>query len=161
MAIVLDPSTARIVWKTQGASAACTVGSQYALLHCNKNVNRAAGDKAKADDVPTGDAIILSADVFLEPTAGERDPGERLFGMVQVTELFSYEFLYAGRVASEGSCVMNLKSGFTNNPSLSSSPPTSNAQHTQAGDAIFELSKSPMLTQGATRPEDLPKGFFR
>ena len=36
MAINLDPSTARIAWTTNGATAACHTGVHFALLHSTK-----------------------------------------------------------------------------------------------------------------------------
>ena len=51
MAITLDASTAKIAWTTSGAAAACHTGSQFALLHCTKGANLAAGDRSPAGKV--------------------------------------------------------------------------------------------------------------
>ena len=41
-------STAKIAWTTSGATAACHIGSQFALLHCTKGANLTAGDRSPA-----------------------------------------------------------------------------------------------------------------
>ncbi len=64
------------------------------------------------------DAVELEGSVFLEATANEFDLGDRQIGMVQTTELMFYEFVYAGRRDTEGSCKLDLKAGFATNPSL-------------------------------------------
>ena len=118
MAINLDASTAKIAWTTSGAAAACHTGSQFALLHCTKGANLGAGDRSPAGKVKLFDAVELEGSVFLDATANEFDIGDREIGMVQTTELMFYEFVYAGRRDTEGSCKLDLKAGFTNNPSL-------------------------------------------
>lgn len=118
MAINVDASTADIHWVTNGAAAACHLGRQFAILHCSVGANLGAGDSMPAGKVRNADAMQMEASVFVEATANEFDMGDREFGMVQVTELIRYEFLYAGRLESEGSCRMNMMSGFTANPSL-------------------------------------------
>jgi hypothetical protein len=118
MALNLQPSTAKIESKSSGAIASCHIGTRFALLHCTKGANLTAGDRMPAGKVKRFDAFELEGTVFLEATADEHDIGDREFGMVQVTNLLFYEFIYAGRRASEGSCNLNLKSGFTVNPSL-------------------------------------------
>lgn len=118
MAIRLDASTARITWTTSGATAACHTGTQFALLHCTKGANLTAGDRSPAGKVKLFDAVELEGSVFLEATANEFDIGDRQIGMVQTTDLMFYEFVYAGRRDTEGSCNLDLKAGFTANPSL-------------------------------------------
>jgi hypothetical protein len=118
MAINLDASTAKIAWTTSGAMAACHTGSQFALLHCTKGANLGAGDRSPAGKVKRFDAVELEGSVFLEATANELDIGDRQIGMVQTTELLFYEFVYAGRRDTEGSCKLDLKAGFAANPSL-------------------------------------------
>jgi hypothetical protein len=118
MAINLDASTARISWATRGATASCHTGSRFALLHCSKGANLGAGDRSPAGKVKLFDAVELEGSVFLEATANEFDIGDRQIGMVQTTELMFYEFVYAGRRDTEGSCRLDLKAGFTANPSL-------------------------------------------
>jgi hypothetical protein len=118
MAINLDASTARIAWTTNGATAACHTGTHFALLHCTKGANLTAGDRSPAGKVKLFDAVELEGSVFLEATANEFDIGDRQIGMVQTTELMFYEFVYAGRRDTEGSCNLDLKAGFTANPSL-------------------------------------------
>jgi hypothetical protein len=118
MAITLDASTAKITWTTSGATAACHTGSQFALLHCTKGANLAAGNSTPAGKVKRFDAVELEGSVFLQATANEFDIGDRQIGMVQTTELLFYEFVYAGRRDTEGSCKLDLKAGFALNPSL-------------------------------------------
>src|SRR5262245_11223072 len=118
MAIIPDARTAKIAWTTSGAAAACRTGTQFALLHCTKGANLAAGDRSPAGNVKRFDAVELEGSVFLEATANEFDIGDRQIGMVQTTELLFYEFVYAGRRDTEGSCKLDLKAGFAVNPSL-------------------------------------------
>jgi hypothetical protein len=118
MAINLDASTAKIAWTTRGATAACHTGSQFALLHCTKGANLGAGDRSPAGKVKLFDAVELEGSVFAEATANEFDIGDRQIGMVQTTELMFYEFVYAGRRDTEGSCKLDLRAGFATNPSL-------------------------------------------
>ena len=118
MAIIVDESTANIAWMPTGATASCHIGRQFAILHCTTGANLGAGDSMPAGKVRRSDAMQMEASVFVEATANEFDIGDREFGMVQLTELIRYEFLYAGRLESEGSCMMNMLNGFTANPSL-------------------------------------------
>lgn len=118
MALNLDASSAKINWLENGAIAACHTGRQFAILHCTAGANLGAGDSMPAGKVKRADAMQMEGSVFVEATANEFDIGDREFGMVQVTELIRYEFLYAGRLESEGSCLMNMMAGFTANPSL-------------------------------------------
>jgi len=141
MAIAFDFASADIKWTTAGASAGCHVGEKFALLHCGKNFNRGAGDRMPAGDVPTADAVTMRASVFASAGPRERDLGSRQFGMAQVTELFAYDFLYAGHIASEGSALVNMKSGFSANPSLDSRPSTGQS----IDDRIFDPSRMNMV----------------
>lgn len=78
----------------------------------------------------------MEASVFVEATNNEFDLGDREFGIVQLTELIRYEFLYAGRLESDGSCMMDMLKGFTANPSL-------DVQRGQGGsidERIFDMS---------------------
>jgi hypothetical protein len=118
MALNVLADGASIQWTTSGAVAACHTGTQFALLHCTKGANLAAGDRSPAGKVKRFDAVEMEGKVFVEATANEFDLGDRQFGMVQVTELLFYEFLYAGRRNTEGSCNLNLRAGFAVNPSL-------------------------------------------
>jgi hypothetical protein len=118
MAILVDESTANITWKSTGAVANCHTGQRFAILHCTAGANLGAGDSMPAGKVRSDDAMQMEASVFVEATANEFDMGDREFGIIQLTELLRYEFLYAGRIESEGSCMMDMLKGFTANPSL-------------------------------------------
>lgn len=124
MALVIDAASAKIAWRTQGATAGVDVGRQHVLLHCTKNANRSAGDTAPAGRVSTGNAVDIEGTVFVEATGGEFDLGTLEFGMVQISQLAAYRYLYAGRVASEGSTTIDLKAGYSRNPSLDVEPGT-------------------------------------
>lgn len=118
MAIRVDPTTATIAWTTSGAVPACHIGKQFAILHCTKGANLRAGDFSPAGKVRLFDAVELEGRVFVEAGPQDFDIGDRQFGMVQTTELMFYEFVYAGRRDSEGSCRLNPLAGFSKNPSL-------------------------------------------
>lgn len=136
MAIFVDASSANIKWVSNGAAAACHTGRQFAILHCSVGANLGAGDSMPAGKVRNADAMQMEASVFVEATANEFDMADQEFGIVQVTELIRYEFLYAGRLASEGSCRMNLMAGFTANPSLD----VQRALGSSVDDRIFDVS---------------------
>jgi len=151
MAINLDASTARIAWTTNGATAACHTGVHFALLHCTKGANLGAGDRSPAGKVKLFDAVELEGSVFLEATANEFDIGDRQIGMVQTTELMFYEFVYAGRRDTEGSCNLDLKAGFTANPSPPGSRISAHARAiAEASPKIFAVSGG-MTSQKTTR----------
>ena len=150
MAINVDASTADIKWVNNGAVAACHTGSQFAILHCTVGANLGAGDSMPAGKVRSADAMQMEASVFVDATANEFDMGDREFGMVQLTELIRYEFLYAGRVDSEGSCQMNLMTGFTTNPSLDVQRATGGS----VDDRIFDIGM-----QTVDRVKDPKTGF--
>ena len=147
MAINLDASTAKIAWTTSGATAACHTGTQFALLHCTKGANLGAGDRTPAGKVKLFDAVELEGSVFLDATANEFDIGDRQIGMVQTTELMFYEFVYAGRRDTEGSCKLDLKAGFTNNPSLD----VQSGPGQTIDDKIFDFTT--MVTNRVTTPK--------
>ena len=147
MAINPDASTARIAWTTNGATAACHTGVHFALLHCTKGANLTAGDRSPAGRVKLFDAVELEGRVFLDATANEFDIGDRQIGMVQTTELMFYEFVYAGRRDTEGSCNLDLKAGFTANPSLDVQP----AAGQTVDDTIFDAAT--LLIDRVTTPK--------
>lgn len=118
MALIVDPTTANITWKTSTGSARCHAGAQMAVVHCTTGANLAAGDRIPAGKVNNFFAIEVEGTVFVEANANEFLIDPIQFGMVQVTELNRYEILYAGRTEREGSCRMDLLTGFSANPSL-------------------------------------------
>jgi hypothetical protein len=120
MALIVKAETATMAWKTRGAAAAVHVGQRYALMHCTSGVNLGAGDTDPAGEIVASEPVEIVASVFVEATDKETDLGKRQFGLVQVTGLHSYEFLYVGRLESEGSTVINMKSGFPPDGSLDS-----------------------------------------
>jgi hypothetical protein len=85
--------------------------------------------------------------VFLDATANEFDIGDRQIGMVQTTELMFYEFVYAGRRDTEGSCNLDLKAGFTANPSLDVQPTAGQS----VDDTIFDAAT--LLIDRVTTPK--------
>lgn len=123
MALTLDRSSAKIAWKTAGATAAVHVGAKSVLLHCTKNVTLGAADLPGVK-ATHGPAVEIEGRVFLEATGGEFDIGAFQFGMVQISTLQAFDVLYVGRVPSEGSIAVDLKQGFSHNPSLDVEPST-------------------------------------
>lgn len=122
MALIVDDSTANMSFSAPGAKAAVHLGTKFAVVHCSAGANLSAGNSTPPGKVKNTDAIQMKATVFVEATANEFDLGDREFGMVQVTELYDYQFLYAGRLASDGSALLNVGAGFTKNPSLDVQP---------------------------------------
>lgn len=116
--LIIDQQSVKISLVKDGANAGVHVGTEHALLHCTKNANLAAGDSTPPDDVNNGPAINIEGRVFLRSTENERDIGDLEFGIVQVSFLHAYEFIYVGRLVSEGSTVINLRLGYGKNPSL-------------------------------------------
>jgi len=124
MALKLDLGTAKIAWKTSGAAAGVDVRREHVLLHCTKNASLQAGDTARPGKVNSGHAVEIEGTAFLEATANEFDIGGFEFGMVQISQLNAYQFLFVGRMASEGSTIIDLRLGYTRNPSLDVEPAT-------------------------------------
>jgi len=122
MAIIVDDSSVTMQFLPGAAKAAIHPGLQFAVVHCTAGANTGAGNTVPAGKVKNSDAIQMKGTVFVEATANEFDFGDHEFGMVQVTELFDYQFVYAGRVDSEGSVVLDLRAGFTKSPSLDVEP---------------------------------------
>jgi hypothetical protein len=120
--LIIDQSSVKIGWKAPGASAGVHVGSKFVLLHCTKGVNLIAGEQFPAEDVVADKAVFIDAHVFLKSPDNQRDLGDMEFGLAQVSFIHNYEFIYAGRLESEGSTVINLRTGFTQNPSLDEEP---------------------------------------
>jgi hypothetical protein len=106
----------------KGAKPAIHVGKELILLHGTKNANLAAADMSTGGDGTKGPCIVITGNVFLEADAGEFDLGDWQFGIIQVSNVMVYEFIFAGRTSTEGSVTVNLKSGFTKNPSLDAEP---------------------------------------
>jgi hypothetical protein len=122
MAIIVDDASVNMTWHASGAKAAVHAGTQFAIVHCSAGANLSAGNTTPAGKIKTNDAIQIKGTVFVEATANEFDFGDHEFGMVQVTELYDYQFLYVGRLESDGSTLLNVGSGFTKNPSLDVQP---------------------------------------
>lgn len=122
MALIVDDASVTMTWHPGGARAAVHPGTQFAVMHCTAGANIAAGNSTPPGRVKTNDAIQIKGKVFVQATANEFDLGDHQFGMVQVTELNAYQFLYVGRLASDGSTLLDLRAGFTRNPSLDVQP---------------------------------------
>jgi hypothetical protein len=120
--LILDKDSATIKWSGTGASPNSHLGLKHALLHLTKNANLSAGDGDVPDTAAAGDAISIEASILVKATPDETGIGSLEFGIVQVSQLHTYEFLYVGRLASEGSSVVNIKTGYTKNPSLDVQP---------------------------------------
>src|SRR5262249_25304113 len=130
MALQLDASTATMSFDMTGSKSTIRVGTQFALLHGTRNVNLTAADDAAGVKPTKGPSVTTTGKVFLAADPSDFTIGDWEFGMIQVSNLQVYEFVYAGRLAGEGSVTINLKSGFTKNPSLDEEVPPNSTSST-------------------------------
>lgn len=122
MALIVDDTSVNMTWHASGAKAAVHAGTQFAIVHCSAGANLSAGNSTPAGKINTKEAIKVKGTVFVEATGNEFDLGDHEFGMVQVTELQDLQLLYVGRLNSDGSTLLNVRAGFTKNPSLDVDP---------------------------------------
>lgn len=122
MALIVDDGSVAMSFVAPGARAAVHPGTHFAVAHCTTGANLGAGNSMPAGKVKVNDAITVTGNVFVQATGNEFDFGDHEFGMAQVTELLRYEFLYVGRLPSEGSVLLDMKSQFSRNPSLDVQP---------------------------------------
>src|SRR6185295_5747940 len=98
MPFTLDLASADLKVDRRGSDAAAHLGSRRLLMHCNPNgANLAAADndvdRRGIKQPPGGHAITITGNVFLESkSASFNDLEEWQFGMIQVSNLLSYEF---------------------------------------------------------------------
>lgn len=123
MVIAIAPGTATITANKGGSRTDIHVGTEHALLHCTTKVRRAAADEAAGHPGDSGPMITCTGTVLMSGDPANRQDKVDLmsnweFGMILVSDLVVYEAHYAGRMANEGSIVVNLKSAFGTNPSL-------------------------------------------
>lgn len=123
MAVALVASSATISASKGGSRTDIHVGTEHALLHCTTNARRAAADDPAGHPGHTGPMITCTGTVlFSGDPANRQDKVDLMtnweFGMILVSDLVVYEAQYAGRMANEGSIVVNLKAAFGTNPSL-------------------------------------------
>lgn len=123
MVVAIAPGTATITANKGGSRTDIHVGTEHALLHCTTNARRAAADDPAGHPGHTGPMITCTATVLMSGDPANRQDKVDLttnweFGMILVSDLVVYEAQYAGRMANEGSIVVNLKSAFGTNPSL-------------------------------------------
>jgi len=123
MVIAIAPGSATITANKGGSRTDIHVGTEHALLHCTTKVRRAAADEAAGHPGHTGPMITCTGTVLMSGDPANRQDKVDLmtnweFGMILVSDLLVYEAQYAGRMANEGSIVVNLKSAFGTNPSL-------------------------------------------
>ena len=116
--LIIDNTSVKISFESTGAVPAVHSGKEFALLHCTKNANLQAGEAVPAAEVASGNAFNVKASVFLTATENESDIGNLEFGIAQVSFAHAYEFLYVGRLESDGSTAINMRTGFSKNPSL-------------------------------------------
>lgn len=120
MALSIDKSSATIAVDKAGAKTAIEVGNEFALLHCTRNVRVSQVNSPGQPDPTNGGAIRLTGKVLIAGNPASNE--DRLamsnfkFALVQVSTVLVYELRYAGRMANEGSMVVNLKNGFNPNP---------------------------------------------
>ncbi|MCE9532999.1 MAG: hypothetical protein K8T89_18025, partial [Planctomycetes bacterium] len=118
MAIKLDPTTATMSVDKAGSKSAIHVGRELVLLHGTRNAVLSSADTSAGGKQTNGPSIVMTGKVFMDAAATDFDLGDFQFGMIQVSTVVVYEFVYAGRMSNEGSVKINLKAGFTKNPSL-------------------------------------------
>ena len=150
MTLRLDASSATMTVDVAGSASAIHVGRQLVLLHGTRNANLRSADTVTGGKTSNGPSISITGKVFMQADATDFDVGDWQFGMIQVSNLMVYEFVYAGRLASEGSVTINLKSGFTKPLSLDAEVATGST----IDDSIFD---STNLT--ATRVTSPQVGF--
>lgn len=130
MPFTLDLASADLKVEPNGSAAAVHLGSKRLLMHCNRNgANLAAADnetdRRGIKQPPGGHAIAITGSVFLESQKADfLDIEDWQFGMIQVSNLLSYEFEYAGRVREHGFVRNNLRAAFAGNLSLDAEPNT-------------------------------------
>lgn len=122
MALIIDDNSVSMTFSSTGAKASVGVAREFAVVHCTAGANVAAGNSAPPGRVATRNAIGITAKLFVEATANEKFAIGLDLGMAQVTELYTYDYLYGGRLESEGSVLLDLKAGFSRNPSLDVQP---------------------------------------
>lgn len=123
MALDLKTGTAKLTIDLHASKPTVHVGSASILVCCNKNeINEASADGNNSLEPNKGPAVSITGNVFMTADAGELDPGSWEFGMVQVTQLAGYRFLYAGSTSAQGSIAVDRMGVFTKNPSLDVRP---------------------------------------
>jgi hypothetical protein len=123
MALTLDLASANLTADPLGSAADIHLGTRRFLMHCNSaTANKRAADSTTPAKGTTGGAIKFTGTVFLASSANEFDISPFEFGMVQVSNLLDYIFVYAGSTPQQGSVRQHLRLGFGTNPSLDVEP---------------------------------------
>jgi hypothetical protein len=123
MALTLDLASATLTADPQGSNADIHLGTRRFLMHGNiATANKKAADSITITKGTTGGAIKFTGTVFLASSANEFDISPFEFGMVQVSNLLDFIFVYAGSTPQQGSVRQHLRLGFTTNPSLDVEP---------------------------------------
>lgn len=123
MALDLRTGTAKLTIDLHGSKPTVHVGSASILVCCNKNeINEASANGNTNVEPNKGPAVSITGTVFMAANANEFEPGSWEFGMVQVTQLAGYRFLYAGSTSAQGSIAVDRMGTFTKNPSLDVRP---------------------------------------
>jgi hypothetical protein len=147
MTLSLDASSATMSVDVAGSASAIYVGQQLVLLHGTRNANLHSADSVTGGKTSNGPSITITGNVFMKADPTDVDTGDWQFGMIQVSNLMVYEFVYAGRRANEGSVSINLKSGYTKPLSLDAQP----AAGVSIDDSIFDPSF--LTTTRVTSPQ--------
>ena len=123
MALTLDLASATLTADPQGSAADIHLGTRRFLMHGNTaTANKQAADSVTVTKGTTGGAIKFTGTVFLASSANEFDISPFEFGMVQVSNLLDFIFVYAGSTPQQGSVRQHLRLGFATNPSLDVEP---------------------------------------
>jgi hypothetical protein len=120
MALVIDKSSATITADKTGAKTAIEVGTDFALLHCTRNVRVGLVNSPGQTDPTNGPGIRLTGKVLISGNPASNDDKLAIsnfkFAIIQVSTVLVYELKYSGRMANEGSMVADIRAGFSPNP---------------------------------------------
>jgi hypothetical protein len=124
MARSLDTSAASLTIDLHNSSPTVYVGTSSILVCCNEGlINKVTADSDTSTlEATKGPATSVVGKVFLAVADDDFDIGDWQFGMVQVSQLAGYRFLYAGKTDAHGSISVNRAAAYTKNPSLDVEP---------------------------------------
>lgn len=146
MTLAVDKPSATIAVDKAGAKTAIEVGSDFALLHCTRNVRVGQVNSPGQPDPTNGPGIRLTGKVLITGNPGAGDDRVAIsnwkFAIIQVSTVFVYEFKYSGRMPNEGSMVANIKGGFNPNPCF-------DGKSTSLDDAFAKSNNTVSPVQGA------------
>jgi hypothetical protein len=123
MTVSVDTAAATMSIASAGFKPDVHIGTQMILLHCTKGANLAVADTGAHGKMSFGDAITFTGNVSLLADAASRADEvaartDWTFGFVQFCNVLVTELIYGGRLPTDGAIRVDLKRGYTTNPSL-------------------------------------------